>query len=122
MNSTEQPRGDRIDTIYHTTEEATWRPESGEPYAPESMAEEGFIHACTWSQLPGVASRFFASPDGVVVLEIDTKLLPSGPVWEDLSGRGETFPHIYSAIPINAVTGMLDLVWDETGTPSFHHR
>ena len=80
MSNTRQPHGDTVHRIYHTTDATAWKPESGKPYAPESMTDEGFIHACTWSQLPGVATRFFASREGVIVLEIDVKLLPSEPM------------------------------------------
>jgi len=122
MSNTRQPHGDTVDRIYHTTEATAWKPDSGNPYAPESKTAEGFIHACTWSQLPGVATRFYPSREGVMVLEIEVKLLPSEPIWEDLSGSGEAYPHIYSTIPIDAVTGLLDIAWDEKGAPLFHRR
>jgi len=122
MSDTNQPHGDPVDRIYHTTDATAWKPESGKPYAPDSMTGEGFIHACTWSQLPGVAARFFAARYGIVVLEIDAKLLPSEPIWEDLSGSGKAYPHIYSAIPTDAVIGLLDIAWDEKGAPLFHRR
>jgi uncharacterized protein (DUF952 family)/predicted acetyltransferase len=112
----------RADTIYHLTSETVWSPATGSPYQPASMADDGFIHASAWQQLPNVTARHFSKQEGLVVLEIDATLLPAAPVWEDLYDLGEEYPHLYSAVPVEAVTGVLEVRWEETGVPRFRRR
>ena len=106
------------DTIYHIADPAGWPPGNG-AYTPDSFAAEGFVHASSWSQLQGVASSLFAGRTDIIVLEIDTTLLPAAPVWEDLYDLGQDFPHLYSHIPDHAVIDTLDVTWDDTGAPWF---
>lgn len=107
------------DTIYHIAERTALSVADTQPYSPRSLAREGFVHASSWAQLRGVASSLFRGRTDVTVLEIDALLLPEPPVWEDLYGLGQTYPHVYSAIPRDVIVAELAISWDSTGSPVF---
>ena len=70
-----------------------------------SLDEEGFIHAAYESQVEGVANRFYADVDALVLLVIDPDALGS-PVVDEVAvdaPAGERFPHVYGPIPVAAV-------------------
>src|SRR5436190_1373654 len=76
-----------------------------DPYAPPSLAQEGFVHC---SYLPAVAesARLYFPPDAVLeILKIDPRGLdvavaqtPRGPM-----------PHVRQAIPARAIVARLHL-------------
>lgn len=68
-----------------------------------SLADEGFIHCSFAEQVPDTIRRFYADVDQVVLLKIDPSRLTSRVVVEDLLGTGETFPHVYGPIALDAV-------------------
>lgn len=72
-------------------------------YAPEAFSAEGFIHCCRPEQLAGVLERHFDDSADLVLLELDPAALPSAPVEEDITDRGERFPHLYARIPWGAM-------------------
>jgi uncharacterized protein (DUF952 family) len=77
-----------------------------------TLAEEGFIHASRADQWRGALERFYAGvAEPLVLLEIDTDLLDV-PVVEEppAPGVAETFPHVYGAVPVAAVTSVTPLV------------
>ena len=70
-----------------------------------SLDEVGFIHASTRAQIEGVANRFYADLDELVLLTIDPHRLDATVLWEPpAEGVEELFPHIYGPLPIRAVT------------------
>lgn len=70
-----------------------------------TLAEEGFVHCSTPSQLEGVANRFYGDLDEVVILHVATGLLDAEVRMEPpADGIDELFPHVYGPIPITAVT------------------
>jgi uncharacterized protein (DUF952 family) len=78
------------------------------------VAEVGFVHASTVSQLPGVRDAFYAdlSPADVVVLVLDIPGLErsGSPVrWEVADGAATAFPHVYGPVPVTAVVAALAL-------------
>jgi uncharacterized protein (DUF952 family) len=78
-----------------------------------SLADEGFIHASTAGQLPGVLTAFYGELDEVVLLVLDVAALGAGgaPVrWDDVPGAPGPFPHVYGAIPASVVGQGLPVV------------
>ncbi len=63
----------------------------------------GFIHCSFAEQLDATRRRFYAGRDDVVVLRIDPALLDAEVRVEDLHGTGESFPHVYGPIRLDAV-------------------
>ncbi len=69
-----------------------------------SLEEVGFIHASTREQIEGVANRFYADVDELVLLTIDPVAVPHEIRWEPPApGTEERFPHIYGPLPVTAV-------------------
>lgn len=76
-----------------------------------SLAVEGFIHAARPEQVRGVFERHYADHDAradpLVLLTVDTEQLDRlGVPWREEPGvpGGETFPHVYDALPTAAVS------------------
>ena len=90
--------------ILHITTNAEWKAsvEKGFYEAP-SLKDEGFIHCCLSEQLEGVLDRYFQGMQNLVKLEIQTDLLTSPFYYEWSPSVGDTFPHIYGMINIDAV-------------------
>jgi uncharacterized protein (DUF952 family) len=79
-----------------------------------TLAEEGFIHASSAEQWPGVRERFYADLDEpLLLLEIDPAVLADHgvPVVDEppFPGATETFPHLYGALPVAAVVAVTPL-------------
>ncbi len=112
--------------IYHITSRPEWDQarEHGDYRAP-SLETEGFIHCSTISQVLPVAEKYYSGHSGLLLLVIDETLLSSDLKWEPPSGgapppgvpEGDSFPHIYGPINLNAVIHAVDL---ESG-PDGHH-
>ena len=85
-------------------------------YSPHGWRDEGFIHCCTAEQLVRTANKHFPGRRDLVLLTIDTDLLTSLVVWEDTSGAGEDFPHIYGAVNVSAVVAADPFASGDDGT------
>ena len=85
-----------------------------------TLAQQGFVHASTAGQLPGVLHRFYADvlPADLVVLVVDVHLLTAAGVevrWEPPPGAIELFPHFYGGLPGTAVVAVLPPTADSSG-------
>ena len=99
--------------ILHITSSEAWQAavKSGR-YEPESLTVEGFIHCSRPSQVLGVANAFYRGQHGLILLVIDPDLLTGKLQWEPPAevhpggqvSPGETFPHLYGALNLEAVT------------------
>ncbi len=84
-----------------------------------TLVDEGFIHASTLAQLPGVLDGFYADVPAVDVLVIDLAKLDhegANVVWENVPGTDAPFPHVYGVIPAQTVVDVVRLE-HEPGTP-----
>ncbi|HTU75793.1 MAG TPA: DUF952 domain-containing protein [Trebonia sp.] len=69
-----------------------------------TLAEEGFLHASSASQVNWVANNFYRDVgDDLLLLVIDTARLASPLRYEDVPGWDEPFPHIYGPLNPDAV-------------------
>jgi uncharacterized protein (DUF952 family) len=94
--------------LLHITERATWAAaaSTGEYRMSArgvTLEEEGFIHCSLPHQLRGVAERFYADADDLVVLVIDEDRLPVPVRYEAPEPGADEYPHIYGALPADAV-------------------
>jgi beta-hydroxylase len=69
--------------------------------APVDLAD-GYIHLSTADQLQGTLDKHFAGQTGLVIAEIDLRLLGDTIRWE-VSRGGALFPHIYGPLHMSAV-------------------
>lgn len=95
-----------MDKIFHIIPEQVWRAarDSGE-YRGDTLDTEGFIHCSTEAQVVRTANRVFRGHKALLVLRVDPSRLVSPVVYEDTSGTGEDFPHIYGPLNVTAVDG-----------------
>lgn len=90
--------------VFHITSCAQWADAlvAGE-YEGDTLISDGFIHASTADQWPGVRSRFYADRNDLVLLEVDLDRYPHEVRWENLEGGSELFPHLYGPVETVAV-------------------
>lgn len=90
--------------IYHIAEPDAWERalELGE-YRHPSLAAEGFIHCSTREQLDATATRYYADRAELLVLAIVDRRIKDQVKWELAPSVGDEFPHIYGAMPLEAV-------------------
>jgi uncharacterized protein (DUF952 family) len=83
-----------------------------------SLAEVGFIHTSTATQIVRVAQTFYADdPQPLLLLVIDVAAVEAAGSelrWEPAAG--EDYPHIYGPIPAAAVIVALPVGFDSDGT------
>jgi uncharacterized protein (DUF952 family) len=93
--------------IYHIMPGEEWeRACAAGVYRPESLEEDGFIHAGYKEQLLDVANILFAGETGLVVLCIEPSRV-TVPIREDLvefpEGVESLHPHFYGPLNLDAV-------------------
>jgi uncharacterized protein (DUF952 family) len=90
-------------------------------YAPPGLAAEGFVHCSTLAQVIATANRFYRGQNGLVVLCIDEERLRVELRYEASAGTrgegaGETFPHLYGALNVDAVVQVVELPCEVNGS------
>jgi uncharacterized protein (DUF952 family)/nucleoside 2-deoxyribosyltransferase len=110
------PASKETPRIFHLAERSSWTSaKSTGRYATstrgQSLAEVGFIHCSFEPQVLPTAMRFYrdADPELFVVLVIDPSKLDAELVVE-AAGNGESFPHIYGPLNVDAVIATRPLV------------
>jgi len=93
--------------VFHITERSAFAValEMG-AYEPEGLKSEGFVHCSTRGQVLGTADRFFAGRSGLVLLCIEAARLGERLRYERVDG--DSFPHYYGAIPLDAIPAVID--------------
>ena len=67
-----------------------------------TLEQVGFIH-CSWQeQVTATFERFYADAGEVLLLEIDPAAV-NAPLRADAIPTGDLFPHLYGALPLEAV-------------------
>lgn len=79
-------------------------------YTPIEYAKDGFIHCSYLTQVTGVANRIFRGKSDLVLLKINSSVLVSKVVDENLEGGTEQFPHIYGELPWSAVLEVIPFI------------
>ncbi len=101
--------------IFHLVGGAAWAAavEQG-AYRPPSLAQQGFVHLSTSTQVLGTANRFFAGRTDLLMLRVDERALGGLLKYEE-GEVGQLFPHFYGALPIAAVIDVAPLSPDADG-------
>ena len=71
-----------------------------------SLAEQGFIHMSTRVQVDGVAGRFYAGVDDLVLLHVDESRLTAPLQYDAVPGTVDSFPHLYGPLNVDAVVAV----------------
>ena len=93
--------------LFHITTRAAWQDAQGVgEYRAPSLAEVGYIHLSTATQWRTTLVRFFRGARDLVLLEIEGDRLAAPVRFERVDD--EDFPHLYGALPIEAVVAVHD--------------
>jgi uncharacterized protein (DUF952 family) len=90
--------------IYHLCAKADWdmaRAVGGYDGSAQDL-RDGFIHFSTAGQVAHSAAKHHAGRAGLVLLAVDAAALGPALGWEPSRG-GALFPHLYGALPLEAV-------------------
>jgi uncharacterized protein (DUF952 family) len=94
--------------ILHITTRSAWEQARDQgSYEPPSLASEGFIHFSEPHQVAAVARARYAGVDDLVLLHVSTDRLSVPLKYEPADG--DTFPHLYGALNLDAVTDVTPL-------------
>jgi uncharacterized protein (DUF952 family) len=91
-------------TIYKICEVALWLEAERKGVfggAPVDV-RDGYIHFSTAEQAVETAAKHFAAADGLLLVAVDADTLGTALKWEPSRG-GALFPHLYGALPLEAV-------------------
>ncbi len=93
--------------IYKILVPAEWEAfESEGVFAGSSLdLRSGFVHCSSLAQVAATAQRFFSDQPALVVVGLDADRLGDMVRWE-AAHEGETFPHVYGALPMSAVVSV----------------
>ena len=75
---------------------------------------DGYIHLSTAAQLTETVDKHYAGRTDLHVAEVDLDALGDAIRWEPSRG-GQDFPHLYAALPLDAVVAYSPLERDEDG-------
>ena len=96
------------DIIYHIAQAQDWHAAGVMgSYVPPGFASDGFIHCCAANQIAEVGNRYFRGEADLVLLCIDPQHVAAEVRYEDLTGRGIAYPHIYGPLDLAAVHAVL---------------
>ncbi|OEJ28522.1 hypothetical protein AS594_32630 [Streptomyces agglomeratus] len=110
--------------IYHVVPLDEWAARPDRPYAPASLAEEGFVHCSPddATTLAVVNAFYRSAPRPLLVLCLDESRLSAEVVREEAVpapppgvARGTLFPHVFGPVNRDAVERVLEIRWDEEG-------
>lgn len=102
--------------IYRIAEAEDWaRAQQAGKFVSADLAQEGFIHCSEQHQILRTAQKYYAGKPRLILLEIDEAEVATNVKREDLTGRGEMFPHVYGPIPLRAILRHFDFIETATG-------
>ena len=75
---------------------------------------DGYIHLSSAAQLTETVDKHFAGQSDLHIVAVDLAALGDAIRWEESRG-GQLFPHIYAALPLDAVIAYSPLERDDDG-------
>ena len=100
--------------IFHIAEKLVWEACAKlDSYVPSEYLNEGFVHCSKLSQVEKTANNYYRGREDLVLLAIDPEKLESVTRYENLIGGEEVFPHVYGELHKRAITGVINLKWNE---------
>jgi uncharacterized protein (DUF952 family) len=76
--------------------------------------QDGYIHLSTAAQLQETLDKHFAGQSDLWLAAVDLDALADAVKWEPSRG-GQLFPHIYGALPLDAVVAYSELHYEPDG-------
>ena len=84
-------------------------------YSDSSLEDEGFIHCSTQAQILRTANSYYHGRSGLLLLCISSSRVKAPIVFEDSYQKGESYPHIYGPLNLDAVVAVFDFPADRNG-------
>ncbi|RDD89328.1 DUF952 domain-containing protein [Streptomyces parvulus] len=110
--------------IYHVVPLTEWDADPDRPYAPASLAAEGFVH-CSPDEATtlAVVNAFYReAPRPLLAVLLDEDRLTAPCVWEAPApspppgvAAGTLFPHVFGPLDRGAVHRVSEVHWDPSG-------
>jgi uncharacterized protein (DUF952 family) len=110
--------------IYHVVHPDEWNAEPDRPYAPASLAEDGFVHCSPDAETTlAVVNAFYRTgAPPLLALVLDEERLTARCAWEAADpapppgvAAGTLFPHVFGPLDRDAVVRVLAVGWDADG-------
>jgi len=105
--------------LVHLCSAADWRAAQARgEHRPESLSTTGFVHLSTPEQAHLPANRLYAGRTDLVLLRIDATRLTTPIRWEPgiaTDPDAMVFPHLYGALPAEAVINVTSYRPDANG-------
>jgi Uncharacterized protein conserved in bacteria len=97
-------------TIYRIVARSDWKAAqaAGAFAGTAHDIRDGFIHFSTAAQAAETAAKHYAGLADLLLLYVDTARLTAPLKWE-VSRNNDLFPHLYGALPVDAVYRVTDL-------------
>lgn len=73
------------------------------------------MHLSGATQMVGTLNKHYPGRTDLLILSIDPSRLETPPVWEDLYGTGQEFPHLYGPVDLDAVIAVTPASCDNDG-------
>jgi uncharacterized protein (DUF952 family) len=99
-----------VRSIYKICPASAWREAERQGVYRGSADDErdGFIHFSAASQVAETVKKHFFGQTGLFLIQIDADALGDALRWER-SRNDDLFPHLYGALDLGAVTGVLEM-------------
>ncbi|HEY7608348.1 MAG TPA: DUF952 domain-containing protein [Alphaproteobacteria bacterium] len=109
-----------MSVIYHICRREEWdaAARAGRYLGSSQDKADGFIHFSSAAQVKASAAKHRAGQTGLVLLAVDADRLGAALKWEPSRG-GALFPHLYGALPREAVVAVHDLPLGADGAHVF---
>jgi len=105
--------------LVHLCSNDEWRSaQAAGEHRPDSLKANGFVHLSMPEQVHLPANRLYAGRTDLVLLRIDPALLNAPIRWEPgvaTDPDAMLFPHLYGALPVNAVINVTPYLPDGQG-------
>jgi uncharacterized protein (DUF952 family) len=103
-------------TIYRILTQQAWSKAQADGVfcGSEHDVRDGFIHFSTAAQVAETAAKHYTRMTGLVLLWVNVEPIAHALRWE-VSRGGASFPHLYAALPCNAVIRAAPLEVDANG-------
>jgi uncharacterized protein (DUF952 family) len=120
LDSDQAEAGARVTTIYKICSAELWREaqRAGRFGGAPLDVRDGFIHFSTAAQVAETAAKHFAGAAGQMLVAVDAGVLDGALKWEPSRG-GDLFPHLYGALPLQAVLWVVPLPLSADGRHVF---
>jgi uncharacterized protein (DUF952 family) len=102
--------------IVHITARPAWEMARASGWLlPPSLAVDGFIHFSEVDQIVAVANAAFSGQGDLVLLCVATDRVEAPLKYESSDAGGESFPHLYGALNLDAVVAVVPFVEGDDG-------